>query len=55
MIAADRRLSSFNQIDADLVPVPAPNGALSPVTYFLLAVSAGVTVWFVTRWLERRR
>jgi hypothetical protein len=52
------REKTFGQIDAATsaaISTPEPGAGLSPVTYFLLAVSAGVTVFFITRWLGGRR
>ena len=47
----------LGQIEAglDIAAVAPPSGAFTPLRYFLLAVSAGVTVWFLTRFLDRRR
>ncbi len=39
-----------------IVGAGSGSGSLPPsLTYFLIAVSAGVTVWFITRALDRRR
>jgi hypothetical protein len=52
------REKPFGQIDAATsaaISTPEPGAGLSPLMYFFLAVSAGVTVFFVTKWLGGRK
>jgi hypothetical protein len=50
------RSNRFGQIDAGIDTGSTPGGAagFTPSLYFWLAVGAGCTVWFITRFLERK-
>lgn len=48
----------FGQLDAGVITATTPDapasGAAALVPYYFMAVAAGVTVWFLTRWLGKR-
>ncbi len=48
----------YGQLDAATLTAAVPEapatGTMSLVPYYLMAVAAGVTVWFITRWLGKR-
>lgn len=39
---------------ATATPPPSPSSPFTLTQYFLVAVAAGITVWFVTRILDRK-
>lgn len=56
MHVRDRRLGQIDPatLSASLPEIDPPTG-FTAVQFFLLAVASGVTVWFITRALDRRR
>ncbi|MFA6118119.1 MAG: hypothetical protein WC729_29300 [Sphingomonas sp.] len=50
-------LRRYGQLEAELQPAaqaPLASGGVTLAQLFFVSVGSGLTIWLITRWLERR-